>query len=73
MWEILNDGDIPWGSKTNHEIIQDLVQGNRLSIVPTWPSVFQNIMEQCWKKDPEMRPTMKKLVVTNCVLINFSK
>jgi len=47
---------------TNLDVAQKVVaEGLRLHIPDECPFVFKNLMEQCWKTDPDTRPDFKEI------------
>jgi len=60
LWELPNEGLIPFHDKTEAQVVQLLSQGEREQINPNWPIFYQWIIEACWNDNPAMRPSMKE-------------
>ncbi|XP_022375962.1 tyrosine-protein kinase FRK [Enhydra lutris kenyoni] len=61
LYEIITYGKVPYSGMTGAQVIQVLGQNYRLSQPPNCPPQFYNIMLECWKVDPQERPTFEKL------------
>lgn len=49
---------------TNAEVLQSIPRGFRHGKPPQCPKELYKIMNDCWHKDPEMRPTFETLKFT---------
>ena len=56
-WEILMRGVKPFVGIKNDAVINILERGERLPLPPDCPLSLFNLMNQCWKYDPEDRPS----------------
>jgi len=61
MTEIITKGRIPYPGMTNAETIAQVERGYRMPIPPNCPEPLYQIMENCWNKDPDKRPTFEYL------------
>lgn len=59
--EIVTYGRIPYPGMTNAEVLQQVDRGYRMPCPPNTPDALYEIMLDCWKDDPEMRPTFETL------------
>lgn len=62
MWEATSYGDKPYRGLKGSQIIELIDQGQRLEKPPNCPSNVFDIMNRCWKRLPEERPTFSQLV-----------
>ena len=46
---------------TNYQVVQRVLEGYRMPSPPTCPKVLFGIMSDCWKRDPQDRPTFETL------------
>ncbi|PRP88002.1 LRR receptor-like serine/threonine-protein kinase GSO1-like [Planoprotostelium fungivorum] len=61
IWEILTQSD-PWPELTLMECAFVVVTENkRLSLQPYFPPDLQTLMTECWKKEPEERPSFNEI------------
>uniref|UniRef100_A0AC34R5M3 Protein kinase domain-containing protein n=1 Tax=Panagrolaimus sp. JU765 TaxID=591449 RepID=A0AC34R5M3_9BILA len=61
LTELVTFGRIPYPGMTNAEVLQKVEQGYRMPCPPNCPPQLYEIMQQCWHKDPEKRPTFETL------------
>ncbi|PAV83166.1 hypothetical protein WR25_23966 [Diploscapter pachys] len=59
--EIVTLGRIPYPGMTNAEVLQRIDQGYRMPCPPGCPTSLYDIMTQCWRTEPETRPTFETL------------
>eukprot|EP00039_Didymoeca_costata_P019067 m.336094 g.336094 ORF g.336094 m.336094 type:complete len:511 (+) comp17755_c0_seq1:421-1953(+) len=59
--EIVTRGRIPYPGMTNAEVLQQVDQGYRMPCPPDTPDLLYGIMLDCWKQEPEDRPTFETL------------
>ncbi|XP_036252826.1 tyrosine-protein kinase Lck isoform X3 [Molothrus ater] len=57
LTEIVTYGRIPYPGMTNPEVIQNLERGYRMPQPEQCPPELYELMRQCWKENPEERPT----------------
>ncbi|KFO09605.1 Proto-oncogene tyrosine-protein kinase LCK, partial [Balearica regulorum gibbericeps] len=57
LTEIVTYGRIPYPGMTNPEVIQNLERGYRMPQPDNCPQELYELMMQCWKEQPEERPT----------------
>jgi len=58
MWEIFTHGAHPYNEiPYNNEVIDEVLNGKRLKQPPDCPDEIYHIMQSCWAKNPEDRPT----------------
>jgi len=61
LWEICSDGEVPYSSLANKEILKEIEDGKRLSKPNSCPDQLYTIMNDCWKIKSEERPTWTQL------------
>uniref|UniRef100_A0A3B3U4K8 Tyrosine-protein kinase n=1 Tax=Poecilia latipinna TaxID=48699 RepID=A0A3B3U4K8_9TELE len=62
MWEIYNEGRLPYENRTNAEVVESLNAGLRLLKPRLAPNAVYSLMEWCWKEKPEDRPSFAVLL-----------
>lgn len=63
IWEIFSLGQIPYPGMTNQEALTFVTSGNRLDAPQLCPSELAKVMKQCWKEQPQDRPSFSELVL----------
>ncbi|XP_013917237.1 PREDICTED: proto-oncogene tyrosine-protein kinase LCK-like [Thamnophis sirtalis] len=61
MTEIITYGRIPYPGMSNPEVIQNLERGYRMPQPDNCPEELYKLMLQCWRDNPEQRPTFEFL------------
>uniref|UniRef100_A0A8C2YEI2 non-specific protein-tyrosine kinase n=1 Tax=Coturnix japonica TaxID=93934 RepID=A0A8C2YEI2_COTJA len=64
MWEVFTEGKMPFGSKSNYEVVHEISAGNRLYRPHLASHTVYKVMYSCWHEKPEGRPTFAELVET---------
>ena len=59
--ELITHGRIPYPGMTNGEVLAKVEQGYRMPPPPGCPDPLYQIMLDCWKQDPDERPTFEYL------------
>lgn len=62
LWEVFSLGLQPYPGLLNHEVIRMVPQGSRLEIPQDCPPTLYDLMQLCWKLEPEERPTFSYLL-----------
>uniref|UniRef100_A0A4W6CJ04 Tyrosine-protein kinase n=1 Tax=Lates calcarifer TaxID=8187 RepID=A0A4W6CJ04_LATCA len=62
MWEVYNEGRLPYENRTNAEVVESLNKGLRLLKPRLAPDSVHLLMEWCWKEKPEDRPSFAILL-----------
>ncbi|KAF3693678.1 Tyrosine-protein kinase ITK/TSK [Channa argus] len=57
MWEVYNEGRLPYENLSNAEVVESLNAGLRLLKPRMAPDAIHKLMEWCWKEKPEDRPS----------------
>ena len=61
LTELVTHGDEPYPWMTDDEVLAQVTQGYRMPQPPGCPDPLYQIMLECWKTDPEKRPTFENL------------
>ena len=61
LMELVTHGAIPYSGMTNGEVLAQVEQGYRMPPPPGCPDPVYQIMLECWKTNPEERPTFEYL------------
>jgi hypothetical protein len=61
---------VPWIGKSNSEVVEDVLAGQRLPKPKDCPDELYELMLKCWRTDPDDRPSFRELVNH---LLNFAK
>ncbi|OCT92027.1 tyrosine-protein kinase Yes [Xenopus laevis] len=59
--ELVTKGRIPYPGMSNREVLEQVEKGYRMPAPPGCPPSLHELMLQCWKGDPEERPTFEYL------------
>lgn len=60
-WEVYSWGLMPYTSRTNTKIVEDIRNGIRLSKPSDCPYDIFQLLSACWDHSPELRPTFKEI------------
>ena len=63
LTELVTHGRISYPGMTNGEVLARVEQGYRMPAPPGCPDPLYQIMLECWKTDPEERPTFDSLQI----------
>ncbi|XP_067891899.1 tyrosine-protein kinase Tec [Heterodontus francisci] len=63
MWEVYNEGKMPFETKTNAEVVDFISSGFRLYRPKQASKAVYEIMTQCWHEKAERRPTFSYLLL----------
>ena len=61
LYEIITFGRFPYPGMTNAQVIEALQKGFRMLCPRKCPDKLHNIMLDCWREQPETRPTFETL------------
>ena len=61
MYEVLTKGGFPYHTLTNAEVLEKVEQGYHMPPPTGCPDHLYNLMQYCWKADPEQRYTFEAL------------
>eukprot|EP00730_Choanoeca_flexa_P017829 TRINITY_DN8623_c0_g2_i2.p1 TRINITY_DN8623_c0_g2~~TRINITY_DN8623_c0_g2_i2.p1 ORF type:complete len:504 (+),score=128.29 TRINITY_DN8623_c0_g2_i2:270-1781(+) len=61
LTELVTYGRIPYPGMTNAEVLQQVEQSYRMPIPNNCPTELYDIMMDCWKANPDQRPTFETL------------
>lgn len=56
LWEMATLAAQPYQGKSNEEVLQYVISGNKLELPPVYPRPFKTIMAWCWRWKPKFRP-----------------
>uniref|UniRef100_A0A8B9HAW9 Tyrosine-protein kinase n=1 Tax=Astyanax mexicanus TaxID=7994 RepID=A0A8B9HAW9_ASTMX len=69
MWEVFSEGQIPFGSRSNTEVVEEITEGGRLYRPQKSPPNIYNIMFQCWHEVSHTLTLLKLSVRNQCFQI----
>jgi hypothetical protein len=61
LWELWSIGCSPYPSFTNAEVVDKVLEGYRMSKPKVATNSHFQIMQDCWHKDPESRPSFAEI------------
>ncbi|XP_067867845.1 tyrosine-protein kinase Fgr isoform X5 [Heterodontus francisci] len=61
LTELVTKGRVPYPGMNNREVLEQVERGYRMPCPTACPGSLHDLMIQCWKKDPEERPTFEYL------------
>ena len=61
MYEIVTKGCLPYIEMTNAQVLPAVEKGHRIPQPNKFPDKIYNLMQYCWKADPEQRYTFEAL------------
>jgi hypothetical protein len=62
MWEVFTCGDMPYGSRKNADVVDDVCRKHiHLSKPERCPDIVYDIMLDCWLQNADGRPSFSKL------------
>ena len=61
LYEIITYGRFPYPGMTNAEVLEKIQTGYRMASPPNCPKNLHDIMLECWREDPNSRPTFETL------------
>ncbi|ETE72284.1 Proto-oncogene tyrosine-protein kinase Src, partial [Ophiophagus hannah] len=61
LTELATKGRVPYPGMVNREVLDQVERGYRMPCPPECPESLHDLMCQCWRKDPEERPTFEYL------------
>uniref|UniRef100_A0A8C2SGQ3 Tyrosine-protein kinase n=1 Tax=Capra hircus TaxID=9925 RepID=A0A8C2SGQ3_CAPHI len=61
LTELTTKGRVPYPGMVNREVLDQVERGYRMPCPPECPESLHDLMCQCWRKDPEERPTFEYL------------
>jgi len=62
MWEIFEHGNVPFGWLGNQEVFEKVIAGEKLPRPNSCSPFTYGIMLDCWKDDPNDRPSFKEIL-----------
>ena len=63
MWEVFENGRLPYPALSNAEVKEAVISGYRLPCpvaINGYPQIY-NLMKSCWETNAELRPTFTEL------------
>ncbi|XP_018864439.1 tyrosine-protein kinase Fgr isoform X4 [Parus major] len=61
LTELVTKGRVPYPGMNNREVLEQVERGYRMQCPGSCPPSLHEVMVQCWKRDPEERPTFEYL------------
>uniref|UniRef100_A0AAY4AT54 Tyrosine-protein kinase n=1 Tax=Denticeps clupeoides TaxID=299321 RepID=A0AAY4AT54_9TELE len=61
LTELVTKGRVPYPGMNNREVLEQVERGYRMACPQDCPVSLHELMLQCWKRDPEERPTFEYL------------
>ncbi|KAM6427827.1 tyrosine-protein kinase Fgr isoform 3-T5 [Liasis olivaceus] len=61
LTELVTKGRVPYPGMNNREVLEQVERGYRMPCPGNCPPSLHDLMVQCWKKEPEERPTFEYL------------
>ncbi|XP_063168717.1 tyrosine-protein kinase Fgr isoform X2 [Candoia aspera] len=61
LTELVTKGRVPYPGMNNREVLEQVERGYRMACPGNCPPSLHDLMVQCWKKEPEERPTFEYL------------
>ena len=61
LYEIITYGRFPYPGMTNAEVLDKIQTGYRMGCPPSCPKQLHDIMLECWRDEPNTRPTFETL------------
>lgn len=61
LTEIVTYGETPYPGIINSEVLHQVQHGYRMPAPLQRPQALYKIMEECWKTEPEKRPTFQTI------------
>ncbi|XP_040206190.1 tyrosine-protein kinase Fyn isoform X3 [Rana temporaria] len=61
LTELVTKGRVPYPGMNNREVLEQVERGYRMPCPQDCPNSLHELMLNCWKKDPEERPTFEYL------------
>uniref|UniRef100_A0A8C4ZUG9 Tyrosine-protein kinase n=1 Tax=Gadus morhua TaxID=8049 RepID=A0A8C4ZUG9_GADMO len=59
LTELVTKGRVPYPGMVNREVLEQVERGYRMPCPTGCPESLHEMMRQCWKKDPDERPTFE--------------
>jgi hypothetical protein len=56
---------------TNKEVVENVLNGYRISIPEQVPSEISDLMKKCWNDDPSQRPTFHVICCSFVAILSF--
>ncbi|KAI4890508.1 hypothetical protein NFI96_011445, partial [Prochilodus magdalenae] len=57
LTELVTKGRVPYPGMVNREVLEQVDRGYRMPCPPACPASLHELMLQCWRKEPDERPT----------------
>ncbi|XP_048825037.1 tyrosine-protein kinase Fgr isoform X1 [Lagopus muta] len=61
LTELVTKGRVPYPGMNNREVLEQVERGYRMQCPGGCPPSLHDVMMQCWKREPEERPTFEYL------------
>ncbi|XP_074917056.1 tyrosine-protein kinase Fgr isoform X2 [Chelonoidis abingdonii] len=61
LTELVTKGRVPYPGMNKREVLEQVERGYRMQCPASCPQSLHELMVQCWKKEPEERPTFEYL------------